>query len=351
MKFNPGSTRLAFFLIAPLLVLIIISAIIPQYDISTHRVTDWQDLLGDYYSIIDSLGLDRIYTTPAFFTILALLAINLLFGNIKRFRIIYRSERTLIRARHIGSILFHFSLLLIMSGVILNYLFKFTGVFALTEGQKVEDRPDSYHSVVSGPFYHPTYRNFSILLDSVTTNYDVHGSPTEALIFSLWPGRAKSPYQPTIHTNNPFEWQDIEFHYGLNYGYSPELAIIDSNSTVLFRSFVRTATQKRSGETKYQDFLIRPELDLKFDIELFPTDSGIIRNNIVVESGHDTLYNGPIKSTDTIVAGQYRIAMPRLRYWGYIDVVRSPYLSVVFVGFWLALSGMMISLIARIVKK
>ena len=119
MKINLASNRLAFVLIGLLFLLILLSAVIPQAEFAEEQIVDWQETLGDNYRIIDKLGLDRIYRTPVFFGILALLGLNLLVANIRRFRTVYRTERTLLRLRHLGSILFHLSILAIMAGGIL----------------------------------------------------------------------------------------------------------------------------------------------------------------------------------------------------------------------------------------
>ena len=140
MRLNLASTKLAFFLIASLVVLVLLSAIIPQQDIAAGQIIDWKQKLGDNYSFIENLGLDRIYYTPTFFIVVGLLAVNLTVGNIKRFRLVYRTERTILRLRHIGSILFHLSLLLTMVAILMHYLFKYEGVFSLTEGQTAEDQ-------------------------------------------------------------------------------------------------------------------------------------------------------------------------------------------------------------------
>ena len=129
------SNRLAFMLMASLVLLMVLSAVIPQQNISQSQILDWHETLGPGYGVIERLGLDRIYFSPPFFVVLALLGVNLAAANIKRFRLVYRVEGTLLRLRHLGSIVFHLALILIMVAVILNYLFKFEGAFAMTEGQ------------------------------------------------------------------------------------------------------------------------------------------------------------------------------------------------------------------------
>ncbi|UCH16488.1 MAG: sugar transferase, partial [Burkholderiales bacterium] len=87
------------------------AAVIPQRDVADDQMLDWRQFLGDAYRIVERLGLDRIYFTPLFFICLGLLAVNLVMGNVRRFRTIYKAEKTLLKLRHVGSIIFHLSLL------------------------------------------------------------------------------------------------------------------------------------------------------------------------------------------------------------------------------------------------
>ncbi len=60
------------------------------------------------------------------------------------------------------------------------------------------------------------------------------------------------------------------------------------------------------------------------------------------------LYEGTMAMTDTVQFDGYEFTIPRLRRWCYIDVVKSPYLNLVFLGFWLALSGLVVSFVPRL---
>ena len=175
-----ASTRLAFILIAALLAMIVVSAVIPQRDFVEGQIVDWRATLGERYAFIEQLGLDRIYFSPPFFVVLSLLAVNLVAGSIRRFRTVLRVERTLLKARHVGSIVFHLSLLLIIGGIVLDYLFKFHGVFGLTEGQTASDEPSEYFRVFTGPLYRGAYGRFEISLERVHEIYEIGGASTEA---------------------------------------------------------------------------------------------------------------------------------------------------------------------------
>lgn len=347
MKLNLASTRLAFVLIAVLVLFLILSALIPQRDISEDQILDWQEFLGDKYVVIDKLGLDRIYFTPTFFIVLGLLAVNLLFGSIKRFRIVLKAERTLLKTRHLGSILFHLSLILIMVAVILNFLYKYHSVLAMTEGQSLSDRPESYHHEFRGPLYADDYDRFTVSLTDIKSRDGDNSSLGK--IASIAIQTDGTNFAEEISTNYPFKWQELEFHYGLKSGYSPEVLLTDPDGNVLFRSFVRIANRKENGINIHRDFIVVPNDDLHLEIEVKPEPgSPDVVYQITASRDSVVLFAGSITSNDTVSFSDINFTIPQLRQWCYIDVVKSPYLNLVFFGFWSALAGLALSLVSRV---
>ncbi len=350
MRINFASTRLAFFLIASLLALIILSAVIPQRGIAQGQIIDWQETLGDYYAVINTLALDQIFFAPYFFIVLGLLAINLIFCKVKRFRSILKLEKTLLKARHLGSIIFHLSLLLIMAGVILNYLYKFEGIYGLTEGQTANDIAKDYHRQFNGPFYSEQSRRFAITLDKVYTDYVVEAKETNAVEVTLHSPLGDESTE-VIYLNKPYEFNGLEFHLGPKNGYSPELLVSDTSGMVLFRSFVRLSTQKTDGEAKYVDYVLIDTENLKVGLEAIPQgtelDSTLLE--ISVEKNELPLYLDTLAVGEVATVGGHQFSVPRLRRWSYIDVLKSPYLGLVFFGFWSAIGGMVIGFVSRLI--
>lgn len=353
MKLRLSSFRLAFFLIAILLILIILSAIIPQKNIAEDEILNWKEFLGDKYVVIEKLGLDRIYFSPTFFAVLGLLAISLVAGNIKRFKTIYQIEKTIVKARHLGSILFHLSLLVIISGIILNYLYKFEGIFALTEGQRAADTRAEYFRVLAGPLYPDRFDRFTIELLDVNPAYTSHDAQTEAAEIILRPIGGEAPITGTILTNSPLKWHDLEFHFGALTGYSPEVLITDTAGTKIFRNFIRLSTRKEKGRTVYADFVILPRDELKINVEVQPVDNAVDAAEffVVVEHGHNPVYEGTLALADTASVDGLRLTIPRLRRWCYVDVIQSRFLGLVFAGFWTALAGMVIGFVPRVIGR
>lgn len=348
-----ASTRLAFVLIAALVVLIVVSAVIPQRGLEEGQILDWREALGERYAFIERLGLDRIYFSPPFFVVLSALAVNLVAGNVRRFRTVLRVERTLLKARHVGSIVFHFSLLVIVGGIVLNYLFKFHGVFGLTEGQTRHDRPEEYFRTFTGPLWADAWDRFEISLERVHEIYEIGDTSTEAAEIGVRVSPEDPTDRATIRINRPFAWRGLEFHLGPRIGFSPELLVVDGDGGQVFRSFVRLKTQMVDGKPAYEDFVILPgdSVHVQLAVSADRASDRAPETRVTVQRGREVAFRGAVAPGDTARVGELGVSVPRVRRWCYVEVVRAPYLGVVFAGFWAALAGLAISALARIRRK
>ncbi len=351
MKINLASTRLAFILIGLLLSLIVISAIIPQQDIAQDQIVDWQKNLGDNYKYIEYLNLDQIYTTPFFFIVVGLLTVNLIFCNVQRFRLIYKTNRKLIQTRYLGSIIFHLSLVFLLIGVVLNYLYKFEGVLALTEGQSIVENSNDYTRIYQGPFYSEEYGRFKIKHIAYHPTYIINEKEASASEILLQDSPNAPETTVVLTTNYPFTYNGLEFHYELQNGYSPEVIVIDSTGKTIFKRFIRLAIQRSKDNTIHADYYVLKDYNMKITIKATPRQNLIDSTlfNLDVEINDNLLYQGTIELNDTISYNGYKLVIPRLRQWCYYHIVKSPFLNLIFGSFWMALFGMTIGLISRVI--
>ena len=117
----------------------------------------------------------------------------------------------------------------------------------------------------------------------------------------------------------------------------------------IFRGFVRLASGKTESGKIHRDFIHIDQAGLKFDLEVMPendpNDQDILK--ITVERDSDILYEDSVTVNQKASFDKYEFFVPRMRRWCYIEVVRSPYLNLIFFGFWTALAGMSLGLIGR----
>jgi hypothetical protein len=352
-RINIASTRLAFFLIALVVVQILISAIVPQKGLVEEQIIGMRSMLGEDNAVVRILQLDRIFFSPVFLISLGLLTVNLLAGNIKRFRTVLRVEGTLLKARHLGSITFHLALLMVISGVMLHSLYRFDGAFGITEGQRVLDEESNYFYIDKGSLSREPAGKFALILEDIDREFPVKDATTEAATVVLEPLNGGAPVKGRLRINQPFRWGGFEFHYGALTGYSPEVLVLDSSGEVLFRRFVRMKVRKSGNEWIHADFIELPDSRIRVEVHI---NEGVGQGTppgrrLSVTKGDSTLFEGDVAAGDTVVAGEIRVAVPRVRNWCYLHAVRNPWLWLVFTGFWVGLAGLTITVLPRAFPK
>jgi cytochrome c biogenesis protein ResB len=352
-KINLASNRFAFIVLAVLAGLIFLSAVIPQQGIAQDQILDWRDLLGRGYVVIEKLWLDRIYTSPLFLGVAGLLCVNLVAGNVVRIRRLRASRAVRTRVRLIGSVFFHFALPLIIVGATLNHLYRFGVVFGLTEGQTARDLPADYFREFSGPLCRTQYGKFTIGLDRVHPALPVGDTTTEAAEIRVVSFGGGTTTNGVIRVNRPVRWQGLEFHLGAQIGYSPELKGTNPAGRELFRSFVRLARRREEDGTVDADVVFLPTDSTRIELKILfgPEPSDSARTWVAVERDGREIYSGEPRFQGAQLPGGQRVAVPRLRRWCYVEVVRYPFMNVVFAGFWIALGGLIVTLVPRLVPR
>lgn len=352
-RINIASTRLAFFLIALVVLQILVSAIVPQKGLVEEQIIGMRSMLGEDNSVVRILQLDRIFFSPVFYISLGLLTVNLLAGNIKRFKTVLRVEGTLLKARHLGSITFHLALLMVISGVMLHSLFRFDGAFGITEGQRVLDEEGAYFFITKGSLSREPAGKFALTLEDIDREFPVKDATTEVASVLLDPLDGGTPLKGRLRINQPFRWGGFEFHYGALTGYSPEVLVLDSSNEVLYRRFVRMKVRKSGGEWIHADYIEIHEPQTRIEVHILEgVESGSpLRRQLSVTREDSTLFEGEVSAGDTVSAGGIRVAVPRVRNWCYLHAVRNPWMWMVFSGFWVGLAGLTITVLPRVIPK
>jgi hypothetical protein len=345
-RIDLASTRLAFVLLALLVVHIVAAAIIPQHKIAQDQFLDLMPQTGAVHDTIEFLRLDRIYTTWTFHVLLGLLVVNLAAGNIRRFRRVYRIERTLLRMRHLGSIIFHVALIAVLLGAIGNYLYKFQGVFALTEGQTAADGPDGYFRTFLGPLTSPRPSEFRLTMEGIDPEWEQDGVTTLAahLRIESQDGMAVAE---AVRIGHPLRWRKLEFHLGARTGFSPEVLLVGPDGSVIFRSFVRIASARHEGVDVHSDFIELPG-QLTLRLEIHDSESPLPLRWVAAERADSVLFEGYVAEGDTVLVDELALSLPRMRRWAFVEARENPGVGVVFAGFWVGLAGLSLTFLARV---
>ena len=101
------------------------------------------------------------------------------------------------------------------------------------------------------------------------------------------------------------------------------------------------------------DFYVIPRTGLQVDVQAIPgkDEDDPAHIKIAVEKGTEKVYDGVVTIGETIELNEFELSIPELRRWCYVVVVRSPFLNLIFFGFWSALAGLAISLVPRVTAK
>lgn len=350
MKINLASTRFAFVLMTVLTVLIVLSAIVPQRELAQSQIVDWRHTLGDGYVVIEKLQLDHIFTSPLFLITVTLMCINLIAGNARRIGRLRKTRSARGKTRILGSILFHFALIVVVAGTALNHLYRSRVVFGLTEGQRIADRPEAYFRDFSGPFAKTASDRFVIGLEEIDTEFRVGEVETEAAYISVAGRGGREPAASHIRVNHPLRLDGVEFHLGSQIGYSPELAVADENGSQEFRSFVRLARQRIEAGIMDADMVFLGRDSTRVEMKMVaPSESEPPQTMVMVEKDGEELYRGFPGAGGAFIADGRMISVPRVRRWCYVEAIRNPFMSMVFTGFWVALGSLVITLVPRMV--
>jgi len=244
-------------------------------------------------------------------------------------------------------------LIAIMFSIILNYLYRHEVVYALTEGQTLSNSQASYLREFGGPLYNDAGLRYEISLENVDESFEVDGSYTRAADILISSENGSAIEGAKIYTNNPLKWNDLEFHMGARSGYSPELTVNDSTGNTLFKSFVRLASRTENGRIVYSDYIFLGTGNIKVEITVKPDslDNESVSYLLAVYRNEDLLCSAVSIGGAKVGCADFKISVPRLRRWCYINAVESPFQNLIFFAFWSALAGMAIGFIPRLIMR
>ncbi len=348
------STRTAAYLMAAVVFLVLLSAIVPQEGFDTGRVKGSGGIIEALQPTMRALALDRIYNSPIFLVLLALLSTGLLAGSLRRLTHLRKMKSPAVRVQHLGSVIFHIALVAVLAGAMLNRSYSFQGAFGLTEGQQAIDDPGQYVKMGFGSLRGDRFGRFQLRLNSIELHHPAGGATTEAADVTINWNSGLSAAEGLVAINEPLRWNGLEFHLGSLVGYSPEIVILDDSDTALLRTFVRVGGHRTGpGKIIHEDFIDSPVAGQKLGIRVEPGASPGTGPTVAVTVLEDEteIQAGIAAVGDTLQMGGIRVAVPRMRRWCYIQVVENPWIWLIFTGFWVGLAGQALSAVARVLPR
>lgn len=397
--------------ISLLLVILIFSALgtqIPQRSLLTAKdFSAWQARNPFLSRICEALGFTNLYWTWWYIALLVLLLINVAFCTASRFRqalrptslqsrsteslrkfenffSFYTSEKvsgtlqtihSLLTARRYrvfhqeipggcfvwaekgrfgvwGSLLFHFSFLIILVGVLVSLGTRVKGRMAITEGQTFTERARDYLVLKRGLLSTYKHSGFQVKLEEFRV--ETKGKATEYFSDVTVKEDGRTITQKTIGSNNPLVYKGLTFLPDIH-GFSPLLVLKDKNGTSLLEAYIIFTTHFSKGKVKYEDFINVPGSDIVIEGKIYPdaikngqslrSKSGIPRNpaiDLIVYEGEQRIFTGPAMLGQTVDFDGFSLTFADLRYWSSFWVIKDEGVPIIFVGCWLGIIGLFI---------
>lgn len=246
-----------------------------------------------------------------------------------------------------GSILFHAGLLIIIVASVVTMMTLFEGEFLLTEGYTYSLGRDGYLKVSREPMTGIELPKGTITMTRYRNIY--HGEVPidhEATVMLEREGNREIRF---IKVNEPLQIDDI--HYTLNrYGFAPAFVIRDDKNTLLLDAFVNLEVV--AGK---EDSFEIPGKNIRIVVRFFP-DFEMTKDGPVNKS---RLPNNPVAAVKVVngdIETKFRhvgignevemmglkITFPELKYWAHVLVNRDRGEPLFFLGFILAVGGLIV---------
>lgn len=370
------------------IILIIISLVLATTIPQRNRVSEaeWFHFRSNYpelVKIIKTTGLDHIYTTWWFLTIVGLFSLNIGLNLSERVRFSFRQfhDERQIGASQIetmplksristtrinGSIweqvedilkgfryrvkryadglfatkgrigywwvpMFHGGLLIILLGVLVSGVFRFSATFEISEGQQFHGRDEDFLNRWYGLVKHRPKMDFILTLKKYRVEYwDVKRPKLYQSIIEI-KDKDGIVFTRVVEMNKPLRYRGYSFYQTKYWGYSALFGLMKRNGHDEERGYVNLPYQADySGKTLKQDFII-PGPGFQAFLEYEPSESGII--SMEIKDGLKTVYTGRLKKEETVELNDRRLKFYGIVKWTGMYVSSDPGVVVVYIGF------------------
>ncbi len=401
------SKDFALILIIILIALMLMATFIPQK--SRHSPADlkkWENKQPIFFKFADYTEINNFYNSIIFFVVLGLILINISLCTYKHFirtfkvhrnwnelnkqrivelvrkkdsisikksklliddllyvlrRRLYRTNRQggLIVGRknswgNWGTVIFHISLVIIVSGALLARATRMEGYVKLTEGEVISETHNDYLRINEGPFFNENHQSFQLILDDFE--------------YQFWPNGRNKKRQSTLsivdkgqviksgltRPNYPMIYKGYSILQTNNFGWSAVLVLVDKQGNEN-SGIVRINTKSSSKSKSFVDFtipgtdfsaesiLIRSPKTAKKDLwmEYEPQELGL-KIKIKNKKSQDIVYNGDIFLRQEIKLEDNKLILKSFDPWTSFVISKDDGVQLIYFGFWSALFGLIV---------
>lgn len=247
-----------------------------------------------------------------------------------------------------GSLLFHFSFLILFVGAVLSTWARFEGTFNLTEGQSFRGLPGEYSFEQRRPLVSkqslPFQLNFEQLIrvDEPEPHYRNLVSVQE---------ESGERFDAIIRPFHALTYRGYTFYQG-DRGFSPSLVFTKKDGRVLFDAFVSIQTRRLGDTVIFEDYFKVPGMPMTVQLRLYP-DADIVDGVIVSRTTNpdnpvlevksmvedNVFFEGSVKLGETVDTGDFTIEFKKVNYWSSFRVVKDSGLPIIYASFVVGILG------------
>ncbi len=397
------SRRIVSILLGAFIVLLVLGALIPQENSSPlFEVNVWQNNHPLLAKVTQVVGGTKLYTSYPFLVVSGLLLLSTAMCTVQRIGLLRKEElpsidtdfsvelspqaleegyaEVVTYVRHClrkhgcfaktesfpveaivvvrkgglgrwGSVLFHFSFLILLIGALASVWTRSEGSFILTEGQSFRGTPAEF--VSRQPAALPWYGvgDFEIVLQQFVPQEGQPPTYASKLIFSQ---EGKEAERLDVRTFQAGSYAGRTF-YQKEHGFSPRFLVKTAAGQDLFDGFVALASSFSDDEVRYENVFSIVEGSLKIEGQLFPDavqKAGQWRslspkpNRPVflarIEQRGVPVFEGPIPLGEALELEGLQISFTELRYWSGLQMVTDLGVPILYAGFFLGCLGLVL---------
>jgi len=305
----------------------------------------------------------RIFSTLWFNALLVMLVVNVAFCFFPR---MWGRKLTFIST---GMILFHFSFVAILGGIVYNSLFYFRGMIRLTEGETLPNgKLETYDFTRRGRFFDLTKLKGETKLIRMHTNYRVDGE-NKRVAYEIAVGEKNFDTREIIYITKHLDYRGFRYFcdregytvlvvlydklrkelYG---GYYPLQSLKQKDGSYLYTTGTKDGPQSIpypydrpqpliSLQAAYHPSKIKERGGEAF-FQVWPIDE------MGRAKGEKPLAEGKAPLGEMFDAGDYYLSLKEVRYWTAMFVRYDPGLPIVLASLWMGLVGMVITFVGRL---
>jgi cytochrome c biogenesis protein ResB len=312
------------------------------------------------------VGLEFIFSSLWFNSLLILLVVNVGFCFFSR---IWRRKITPVT---LGLILFHLSFVLIFTGIVYNSFFYFYGAMRLSEGETLSNTvPESYDLADWGPFFdHSRLTGMTTFL-KLHTHYKVNGSDKGvANEISIHQGNEQE--QGFIYVTHHMNYNGLKYFRDRD-GFSVLIVLYDKQGRELYGAYIplqslpleegrylyTTGTATGPGNIPFPQGPVSPRFNLQ--VTYYPDPIQDRSGEVYFQmwslgdehsiQGDEVIATGKVALGEKLDAGDFALSMNEVRYWARMNIRYDPGLPVILTSLWIGLGGMILTTIARLIRK